>query len=95
LNYLVHLIPVTVILFEYTAVSSALAYARYNVEYDQPVVGLLGGILRVGDNLPYDAVPNTVATLHMLGLLLAVVYLVYFIIFGLPGDKKQPVPPQE
>lgn len=96
LGSLVYLVPVVVVLFEYVAVSSALAYARYLVEYNQPVVSLLGGLVRVGDNLAYDAVPNAVVTLHLLGLLLSVIYLIYF--FILPLSTKQdetPVPPQE
>lgn len=80
LGNLMHVIPPLVILFEYVAVSSALAYARLNVESDG-VVSLLGGLIKVGGNLPFDAVPNTVVTLHLLGLLLAVVYFTYFVIF--------------
>ena len=92
---LLHLIPVLVILFEYTAVSSALAFARFSVEANPPVIGLLGGLVKIGENLPYDAIPNTVVTLHLLGLLLSVVYLIYFVIFSSSSSKNCAIPPQE
>ncbi len=96
LSRLLYLIPLLVILFEYLAVSLALVYARFAVEPEQPVVGLLGGIIRVGENLSYNAVPNTVVMLHLLALLLSVLYLIYFFIFSLPaGQDREPVPPPE
>lgn len=99
LGNLLHLIPLVVILFEYVAVSSALAYARYHVEAENSVISLLGGLIKVGGNLPFDAVPNTVVTLHLLGLLLSVLYLIYYVIFGpSSGETQQPIdsiPPQE
>jgi len=96
LKKVLHLIPALVILFEYVAVSSAFAYARFAVEPAQPVVSLLGGIINVGGNMPYDAVPNVVVTLHLLGLFLGVFYFIYFVIFNpSPGEDGQSIPPQE
>lgn len=96
LNSLLYIIPVLVGLLEYVAVSSAFAYARFAVEIEGETVSLLGGIIRVGGNLPYDAVPNMVVTLHLLALFLTVIYFVYFIVFSHSSDKRrQTVPPQE
>ncbi|MCL4440796.1 MAG: hypothetical protein M1609_09485 [Firmicutes bacterium] len=96
MNNLLHVIPFLVALFEYVAVSSALAFARFAVEVEPQPVSLLGGIINAGGNLPYDAVPNVVVTLHLLALLLSIVYFAYFVFFGPPSEKDcQPVPPQE
>ncbi len=91
----VYIIPVLVILFEYVAVTSALAFARFAVEAEQPVISLLGGIIRVGGNLPYDAVPNTVVTLHLLGLFLIMIYFIHFVFFSPWDENRQPTPPSE
>lgn len=92
---LAYLIPVVVLLFEYTAVSAALAYAKFAVDFEQPTVSLLSGLVRIGGNLPYDAVPNAVFTLHLLALLLSVIFIVYFMFFISPGKRQEPAPPQE
>ncbi len=96
MSNLLYVIPLLVVLFEYVAVSSALAYARFAVEVEPPVVNLFGGLIKVGGIMPYDAVPNVVVTLHLLGLFLSIVYLVYFFIFSpFTQDSQPPVPPQE
>ncbi len=89
MGYLLVIIPAVVILFEYIAINMALAYARFAVELDRPVVELLGGILKIGGNLAYDAVPNAVVVLHLLALLLSLIYLVYFFLFCLPRKERE------
>lgn len=94
---LLHVIPLLVVLLEYTAVSSALAFAKFAADFEPESVRLLGGIVNVGGNLPYDAVPNAVITLHLLALLLSVIYFVYFVFFK-PFPKvnlQEYVPPRE
>jgi len=86
--FLLITVPLAVVLLEYVAVSSALAYARFIAEYDQPVISLLGGIVRIGRNLPYDAVPNAVIVLHLLALFLSVMYFAYFCLFNPKSDKN-------
>lgn len=88
MTVLLYLFPVLVVLFEYVAFSSALAYARYSMDYQLITVDLLGGLVTVGENLPYDAVPNAVATLHLLSLFLSLVFMVYFLFFGW-GNRKR------
>lgn len=88
MTVLLYLFPVLVILFEYVALSSAVAYASYNMDYQLTPVELLGGLVTVGENLPYDAVPNTVATLHTLSLFLSLVFLVYFLFCGWGRRKR-------
>ena len=96
MGYLLFIIPAVVILFEYAAINMALAYARFAVEMDRPVVELFGGILKIGGNLAYDAVPNSVVVLHLMALLLSVIYLVYFFIFCLPRKEREiHISPQE
>jgi hypothetical protein len=97
LGNLLHAIPFLVVLLEYTAGSSALAFAKFAADFEPESVSLLGGLVNVGGNLPYDAVPNAVATLHMLALLLSTIYFVYFMFFAASPETKQhePVPPQE
>ena len=96
LSNVLHIIPALVLLFEYVVVSSALAYARFAVELDPQPVRLLGGIIEVGGNLPFDAVPNAVVTLHLLGLFLSVSYFVYFVVFSsIVPKEQQSIPPQE
>ncbi len=87
---MLYLFPILIIIFEYVAVSSALAYASYSIDYQLISVELLGGFVTVGENLPYDAVPNTVATLHVLSLFLSVVFLGYFLFWGWNGHKCNP-----
>ena len=94
--YMLFIIPVMVIMFEYTAISMALVYAKFAVELDRPVVKVLSGAVKVGESIPYDAVPNTVIVLHLLSLVLSVVYLVYFFMFRMSQGHADPqVPPQE
>jgi len=96
MGYLLFIIPAAVILIEYAAINMALAYARFAVEMDRPVVELLGGMLKIGGNLAYDAVPNAVVVLHLLALLLSVIYLVYFFVFCLPRKEREiSISPQE
>jgi len=96
LSYLLAVVPVLVILMEYTAISAAIAYARFSVEYNRPVVDLLGGIIKVGDNLSYEAVPRFVTGIHLAALLLSVAYLVCFIVTALfRKDDTNIIPPQE
>lgn len=92
MGYLLYLIPVLILVFEHTALSSALAYARYGLEYQPPSVDLLGGLIGIGDTIPYDAVPNFVVTLHLLGLFLGLVWLGYAIFFGWNRNRNQLYP---
>ncbi|WP_418790591.1 hypothetical protein [Phosphitispora sp. TUW77] len=96
MDYLLFVIPVVVILFEYMAVNMALAYARFAMAIDRPVVELLFGILKIGDNLAYDAVPDTVLVLNLLALLLSLMYLAYFFLYILPRKQSEIcISPQE
>lgn len=92
MTYLLHFIPVLILIFEHTAISSALTYARYGLEYLQPSVDLLGGVINIGETIPYDAVPNFVVTLHLLSLFLGLVWLVYVIFFGWNKQRNQLYP---
>lgn len=85
---LFHIMPFLVVLFEYTAISSSLAYAEHAADYVPPIVGLLGGIISVGGNLPYQSVPHMVMILHLLALTVSVIYLVYFMFFS-PAKFEQ------
>lgn len=90
MTVMLYLFPLLVIFLEYYAFSSALAYARYYIDYHQLThVELLGGLVTVGGNLPYDAVPNAVMTIHVLSLLLSLVFLVYFLFFGWDRLKQE------
>lgn len=96
LDSLLYIIPCVVLFLEYLAVSSALAYARFAVDVEQNIVELVGGIIKVGGNLPFDAVPNLVVTLHLVSLFLSILYLVYFFVFVKSSkDVETPIPPQE
>jgi len=91
LIYMLFIIPVMVIMFEYTAISMALVYAKFAVELDRPVVKVLSGAVKVGESIPYDVI-----VLHLLSLVLSVVYLVYFFMFRMSQGHADPqVPPQE
>jgi hypothetical protein len=90
------IMPVLVFFLEYVAISSALVYARFSMEMDQPTVDLLGGLIKIGQTVPYDAVPNLVVTLHILALLISVSYLVYYLFFyPFFKENKPDIPPQE
>lgn len=96
LENLLYFIPVVVIAFEYVAISAAFAYAKYVVEYQRPIISLLGGIIKIGGNLPFDAVPNTVVTLHLLGLFLSLVFVICVLVFGWASKiEPLPLPPQD
>lgn len=96
LNYLLYFIPVIVFLFEYIAISSAVAYARFIVEIDQPVISLLGGLIHIGRNLPYESIPDVVVSLHLTALVLSVVFFVYYMFFYQSSNERQHhLPPQE
>ncbi|PKM80625.1 MAG: hypothetical protein CVU89_12885 [Firmicutes bacterium HGW-Firmicutes-14] len=96
MHFFLFIIPAAVILFEYTAVSAAFAYARFAVEVPLQTVSLLGGVLEVGGNLPYDAVPNAVVALHLTALVMSVFYFVYFVVYGTDsGDDSQTLAREE
>lgn len=86
---LLYLIPLLVSLFEYVAIKSSLAFARSVIEYQPPVMNVLGSIIRIGDNIPYDAVPNMVVTLHLLGLFLSIVFFLYYTVFSVVPEKAE------
>lgn len=77
-----HIIPILVILTEYAAVSSALAFAKFAADFQPEPVGLLGNLVNIGGSLPYGAVPHTVIILHLTALILSVIYFVYFMFFN-------------
>lgn len=97
MGYLFHVIPFLVALIEYTAVSSALAFAKFAADFEPETVWLLGGIVNVGGNLPYNAVPHAVIILHLIALMLSVTYIVYFMFLRVSFGSKieQQVPPQQ
>lgn len=74
-------VPLVVLLFEYLALKSSVVFAESVLEYQPPVVNLLGGIIKLGENIPYDAIPNLVITLHLLALFFSVVFFAYFALF--------------
>ncbi len=82
-----HLIPVAIICAEYLSITSSLEMARSMGDYE--VVPLLGGLIRVGDNLAFQDVPALLRLTHIVCLLLALVYFYLVTMRGLGRGKVQ------